>query len=546
MASERKQFRVLYREFLFRLIDLELLPNPEDMVKLVGQLVAMLAAFNLMFSSSVRRVLSLNLSTAGKLEASLGDIHFLIASTMVAAGMLAVLCWDSTFPDRRDVLVLAPLPVRTRTLFGAKLAAILSAMLLTVVTVNVFTGITYPIGLGNEAGRIGAWIFAYWVTVVAAGLFVLSFVLGLQGLAAQWLPKQANAVLQLGCFVGFLGVYFLQPPLSRSSSFEGLKLLPSYWFLGVFANLAGVDSPLMVGLGELGRVAIGIAVVLAVLSLGMAYRRTMRKLVEEPDIAPNQRIRLRLPAWGDTLTMALTNFTLKTMLRSKQHRLLYALYLGIGFAFALACARRMLYGTGKLFVADVRGPLLVASLLLLCCAVLGMRVVMTIPIALRANWVFRITMLRDEERYLGAVRRAFVGLGLGPVLIVLGLVFAVLWPIHVVVLGLWAWILVECALAGFAKIPFACSYLPGKANLHVRSGAFALVLVGITDVFVDVEKRAFVDLRTLVWMLAALLGVGWVVRWRGMRNRKPIAFEEVPAKDIHAMELYRDGKLALD
>jgi F0F1-type ATP synthase membrane subunit c/vacuolar-type H+-ATPase subunit K len=314
----------------------------------------------------------------------------------------------------------------------------------------------------------------------------------------------------------------------------------------VFANLAGVGSPLMMRLGELGRIAIGLAVVVAVLSLGVAYRRTMRKLVEEPDIAPNQRNRLRLPVWGDTLTMALTNFTLKTMLRSKQHRLLYALYLGIGFAFALACARRTLYGTGKLFVADVRGPLLVASLLLLCCAVLGMRVVMTIPIALRANWVFRITMLRDEERYLGAVRRAFVGLGLGPVLFVLGLVFAVLWPIHVVVLGLWAWILVEFALAGFAKIPFACSYLPGKANLHVRSGAFALVLVGITDVFVDVEKRAFVDWRTLLWMLAALLGLGWFLRWRGMRNRKPIAFEEVPAKDIHAMELYRDGKLAMD
>jgi hypothetical protein len=35
--------------------------------------------------------------------------HFFIATTMLAVGILAVLSWDSTLPDRRDVLVLAPL-----------------------------------------------------------------------------------------------------------------------------------------------------------------------------------------------------------------------------------------------------------------------------------------------------------------------------------------------------------------------------------------------------------------------------------------------------
>ena len=45
--------------------------------------------------------------------------HFLIATTMLVVGLFAVLSWNSTFPDRRDVLILSPLPVPARTLFLA-------------------------------------------------------------------------------------------------------------------------------------------------------------------------------------------------------------------------------------------------------------------------------------------------------------------------------------------------------------------------------------------------------------------------------------------
>ena len=57
--------------------------------------------------------------------------HFLIATTMLVVGLFAVLSWESTFPDRRDVLVLGPLPVRAGTMFLAKVAAVASALGLT-------------------------------------------------------------------------------------------------------------------------------------------------------------------------------------------------------------------------------------------------------------------------------------------------------------------------------------------------------------------------------------------------------------------------------
>jgi hypothetical protein len=39
---------------------------------------------------------------------------------MLVVGLFAVLSWESTFPDKRDVLVLGPLPVRAGTMFWYK------------------------------------------------------------------------------------------------------------------------------------------------------------------------------------------------------------------------------------------------------------------------------------------------------------------------------------------------------------------------------------------------------------------------------------------
>ncbi len=84
---------------------------------------------------------------------------------MLVVGLFAVLSWDSTFPDRRDVLVLAPLPVRARTLFLAKVAAVATALGLTVLALHWLAGLAWPLALaaaqvGARAGadlRSGAW-----------------------------------------------------------------------------------------------------------------------------------------------------------------------------------------------------------------------------------------------------------------------------------------------------------------------------------------------------------------------------------------------------
>ena len=55
MSEERQQFRVLYRDFLFRTIDLEVLSRGGDTQNLLIQFVAILAAFNLVLALYVTR-----------------------------------------------------------------------------------------------------------------------------------------------------------------------------------------------------------------------------------------------------------------------------------------------------------------------------------------------------------------------------------------------------------------------------------------------------------------------------------------------------------
>src|SRR5688500_13414255 len=145
---QRSPFRVLFREFLFRIVDLEILASRGDLTKLLGQLAALVAAISLMVAGGARRFAESNIADADVVIAAWPMIHFLIATTMLMVGLFTILSWDSMFPDRRDALVLGPLPLRAGTMFSAKLAALGAALGLTILLGNTFTGLSYPAVLG--------------------------------------------------------------------------------------------------------------------------------------------------------------------------------------------------------------------------------------------------------------------------------------------------------------------------------------------------------------------------------------------------------------
>ena len=542
------QFRILYREFLFRVVDLELLSAQTDMSKLLGQFAALLVSMFLL--------LALSPSATWRME------HFMIATTMLVVGLFAVLSWDSTFPDRRDVLVLAPLPVRARTFFLAKVAAVATALGLAVVAVHAGAGLTWPFALIPAGGGVPGFVrsfMAYWITMFSAGAFIFASVLGVQGLAAL-LPRRyflrLSAFLQMAAFCLFVSVYFLQPSLTTPEALtapenqRSLAWLSSYWFLGLLQTLNGSPHPALAPLGRRAWIGLVIAVFGAGAAFLLSYFRTLRKIIEEPDIAPGIRGGGWLPRFGNSLETALVQFSIRTLLRSRQHRVMLAFYLGIGFAIVLLLMKAPVAEGRRL---SEKFPLLFSSVVVMCFWVVGTRVVFSVPLDLRANWIFRITQIRGAHEYLVAVRRPLFVLAVAPVWAASAALFLWIWPWrlaaeHLVVLGLWGSILADVCLHGFQKIPFTCSYLPGKSYFHMAFfggvGLLLLISEGVTY-----EQDALESPGSYVRMLAVLVVAAICARWRAVTLAKSdeafVQFEDLPSPAIQRLELNRDGVIPI-
>jgi hypothetical protein len=146
------QFRVLYREFLFRMVDLDLLSTSAlgDMNKLFGQFAALFIFIGIGLAFVGLIVSGSKMTPQTQVIVLWSAEHFLIATTMLVVGIFAILCWDSTFPTRREVMLLAALPIRARTIFLAKVAAAATAFAVTIVTLHFAAGFTWAMALNPD------------------------------------------------------------------------------------------------------------------------------------------------------------------------------------------------------------------------------------------------------------------------------------------------------------------------------------------------------------------------------------------------------------
>jgi len=560
MPSERRQFALLHRDFLYRMVDLELLSSHGDVPKLLGQFGALLAAFS--FVVAVLIIPKYGLSRLGDGELSVaawGDEEFLISTTMAVAGLFAVVAWNAVLPDRRDSYVLGPLPVRVRTIFAAKLTAMLSALGVSIFAVNAFTGMGFP---SFGAGLRGP--AAYWVTMIAAGLFVFCGFLALQGLTAHLLSYRLflrlSGCLQIVALFAVLSCYFLTPPLATPyhlAAFENQRLLawlPSFWFLGLFQQLRGHADPVFAPLAARALLILSVVLAVAGGTYALMYFRHMRRVVEQPDIAPADRSRpaARLVGFAASrilsspLDRAILLFTARTLARSRQHRFLLAAYAGVGLAIAFAYAKSLIYGVSRAPWTRVTLPGLTIGLVLLTFAVIGARAVFALPVSLRANWIFRLTAIYHPCAYLAAVRKSLLALAAAPVCLVSAVAYLSIWPEgaaleHIAILLAVSFLLADLSLYQFRKIPFACSYLPGKANLKVKFGVYAGAFGAILSAGTAVEFVALQKVSRFAFLLAVLLVMAlWAARRRAEFAASPensLQFEEVPVADVLILDL---------
>ena len=463
--------------------------------------------------------------------------RFLLSLNMLVVGVFALLSWDSTFPDRRDVLVLAPLPISGRTMFTAKIAAVASALGLVVAAWNSLAALAWPMVLSPQGAGIWAtvrFIAAFWVALIASGVFLYCTVLALQGLAAQ-LPRRwylrVAPILQIGAFMLFLGAVFFQP-----------RWFPSYWFVGLLSELSGAYAreghrtmPLLAMRAGIG---LAIAVTAAGAAFLLSYLRTLRQIVEQPDAPSSSRAAVWLPPFGTRPQTALAHFIIRTLARSRQHRAILAFYLGGGFsivAIYLGAARA---------AHQTEAVLPVSSMVILGALWLGTRTVFSLPLDLRANWLFRVTPLPAGGESHGAIRRSLLALTVLPVCAGTAVLLPSMWPWkfalgHVFVLALAGSALVDLSLRGLRKIPFTCSYLPGKSKAHLVFWFGIIPVVILIHKAAVLEKSAQSDSLTYAAMLATLVAAALAARWFANTETPETRFEEAPSDALIGLDLNR-------
>lgn len=539
------QFRVLYRQFLLRVIDLEALSIQADVAGFLGQFAGVLIMLSLIHAGRVYFFLAVE---TWQIE------QYLIATMMLVAGLIIVVSWDATFPDRRDVMVLSPLPIAPHTILFAKVATSCAILSLAILTLNGFSGLMCPLLLGLQHGTIPGLLqsfAAYWFTMVAACAFLYCSVLTLQGFTALLLPRRLflrlSAVLQLAAFGLFLGVYFMQGTFATTAAMAApvnrqiLACSPSFWFFALFNQLNGSLPAELAWLARRAWIGLGVVVSGAAGSLLLCYMHSMKKIVEEPDLVPGAGCPHWTPRIGSLLQTAIVLFSFRSLMRSRQHRVIFAFYLAVVSAIAISLLRGEL--SANEFI-PISPDFLISTLMMMSFAVYGLRSVLQLPISLNANWVLRITQLCSPARYIAATRRSLLLLAVVPVWIVSALLSIPFRPFdhvvaHLAVLALYGWVLAELSLIGFYKVPFTCSYLPGKLNIQLVFWGFLAILLVAVMLIAKFEQRAFTDpvrlIRLLIGFAAVAMGL-WAFN-RHQAKSAVLYFEELPDEVLTTLGL---------
>ena len=336
-----------------------------------------------------------------------------------------------------------------------------------------------------------------------------------------------------------------------------LPWLPSYWFFGMMQQLNGstlfVSGPELVTVfARRAWIGFGGSLAGAVFSYLICYFRTLRMIAEQPDILPSRRHLRWLPRFGGAISTAIAQFGIRTLLRSRRHRVTIAFYLGVAFAIVLFLSKAPL-----LQEPQIEDPwhqptqsLLAASILVIGSAVIGIRVAFSIPLDLRANWIFRIAPMCAGRETLAGARWSITALSTIPLWLLAAALFLWLWPWkqaaeHLAVLGLSGIALGEMCLLNFRKLPFTCSYLPGKTYFHMGVLAYVGTAFILGDAVRWEESGLKEDPGSLVVILGYLAGTLVLLLWRNSAQatstQDALEFETIQPPEILPLGLHRDG-----
>ncbi|MGH9467982.1 MAG: hypothetical protein ACRD1Y_11570 [Terriglobales bacterium] len=369
--------------------------------------------------------------------------------------LAALLEWDALLPQALDRAVLQPLPVspwRVVTAHAGALTALLgiltlalSAPAMLLIPMLDATHASYLVAVARQAAA---------VAITAAIALSAVVILRVLGLALSTVPglRRLGDVLRLGGMIAALTAVLLIPVLSAESWAWRTAFASPLWLAPWAAGLALV------------------AIVLFALASHHALRRQSL-----PRAGPHRR------RWGRSQPgpqAAVASFAARTLVRCGRQSMAVGAWFALGAGVVFASAVRLHWGIHPPTLTDSAVAALSVPLLLCLFLLAGVRSAIAIPVELRANWVFRICDSGEPGALALATRRLMLPY-LGVLLIpAAGFAFWTWTPglalEQIGVLALTGLLWIQALTWGLRKIPFACSYQPGGANLMYVWPIYAL------------------------------------------------------------------------
>ena len=464
---------------------------------------------------------------------------FVVFST-ITTGFIAAFLWDTLAFDRRDAMVLAPLPLRGATIVMAKVAALSALLLGASVATNLVSAVPFALVTADRpdgTGLIGHFT-AHLGATLGAATFVFASTVVLRGLVGALcgprIAAAAGSVLQFLFVSALLCVIVLIPAVSPARLAEidlmALRWVPPAWFLGVFERGLALSQPHFVSLADRALPATLIAVLAAVATSALGFHREMRRaLAPSASSGPLGGAGLsRLLARGmvgrDAVARATSEFILLTLARSRSQRVPIAMNAAIGMAVVVAALSRVVTDLDSLL--RPRTVVLWIPLVLAYWLVVGLRASFFVPSELPSAWAFRVNGPEHTPSYWSAIRASTIAYALPRMLAVIALLVPVVgarvaaW--HALVASVLLVLLVEVLALTLRHVPFTREYRPGHARLKSRWPLYLLGMFAFAYWPTQVELRLLQDPGALVTMvtciLMAIVGLEIVGRWMARRG----------------------------
>lgn len=549
------QARLLARTFFGRLFESELMPQGLPQVQLLiwGLVFAggPTLGMPMLLAKKYTRLYNEGGSALGL--AIQTDRAILFTLSMLSIGFVGLLIWDGIYPDRRDVRILGPLPVRTRTFVAARLLAVGHVYLLFATAICVPQAVFFGLlagSYGDPAGLIRG-VAAHLLTAAAACTLVFSTLVALQCLLLLVLGRRAaqraSVVLQVAFAIALVQLLFFLPQLgdllrNREAMMTSgtAALVPGVWFLGLYELFGGFADATATIFGELAAAAALGTLLLCAALYAVSYTRISRLALEGVPAGALTRRRplsasaARAGAPGDAIRDAVRQFVLRTIVRTRQHRMILALYAGIALAFVLSTFLALAMRRSGPPLSALSVSLLSIPLVLQFFPLVGIRLVAAIPSEPKANWIFRAGEPARRAHAIDGVRDAMVQAVLIPTS---ALAFGMAWLLWGVGAGvchaIFCWVagslLIEILLVTLRKIPFTCTYLPGRARVRTLWPFYLMAFTTYCYTLAGMELVLLATPLRLLLLCAVLLIAGQVaivMRHRSLAAAPGLRFVE--------------------